>query len=137
MNRKTSVAMYAISSLLLLACPYVLPTAYHYFDDIRHRTFQMTPWVIFVLAASLLLPSLLAAHVYFFHRLELPRKKLTELCLCALFALAAILVHFNVILIKRIWFDFVIMCCALFAFTLLTGLLFGKKTEPTASAKGG
>ena len=132
MNRKQKqrhIVVYWASAILLLACPYILPMAYHYFNDIRRRTFQMMPWMIFILAASLLLPSLLAAHAYFFHRLKLPRKKLTELCLCALFALAAVLGHFNVILIKRIWFDFVIMCCALFAFTLLTALLFGKKQE--------
>lgn len=129
MSKKASVTLHAISSLLLLACPYAVPKVAHYFHGISSRTFQLMPWIIFILAASLLLPSLLAAHAYFFHRLKLPRKKLTELCLCALFALAAVLVHFNVILIKRIWFDFVIMCCALFAFTLLTALLFGKKQE--------
>ena len=85
MRKKTAVILYATSSLLLLACPYVLPTLYRYVDDIASHTFRIIPMLIFMYAASLLLPALLMAHVYFFHRLELPRKRLIELCLCAVF----------------------------------------------------
>ena len=130
MNRKTSVTLYSISSLLLLACPYVLPTLYRYVDDIASRTFRIIPMLIFTYAASLLLPALLMAHVYFFHRQELPRKRLIELCLCAVFGLAAPLVYFSVIRLPRIWDLFSMLCCFLFVFTLLTALLFGKRTEP-------
>ncbi|MBQ1342574.1 MAG: hypothetical protein IIY40_00265 [Firmicutes bacterium] len=131
MRKKTSAAPYALSSLLLLACPYVLPTLYRYVDDIASRTFRIIPMLIFTYAASLLLPALLMAHVYFFHRLELPRKRLIELCLCAVFGLAAPLVYFSVIRLPRIWDLFSMLCCFLFVFTLLTALLFGKKAEPS------
>ena len=131
MRKKTSAAPYALSSLLLLACPYVLPTLYRYVDDIASRTFRIIPMLIFTYAASLLLPALLMAHVYFFHRQELPRKRLIELCLCAVFSLAAPLVYFSVIRLPRIWDLFSMLCCFLFVFTLLTALLFGKKAEPS------
>lgn len=130
MRKKTSAAPYALSSLLLLACPYVLPTLYRYVDDIASRTFRIIPMLIFTYAASLLLPALLMAHVYFFHRQELPRKRLIELCLCAVFGLAAPLVFFGVVHIPGVFDRFPMICCFLFAFTLLTALLFGKKTEP-------
>ena len=125
-------ALYAISSLLLLAYPYVLPTLYRYFDDIARHTFRMTPLWIFMYAAAFLLPALLVPHVYFFHRLPLARKKLIELGLSAVFIVAAALVFFNVIFIRRILDRFPIVCCFLFVFTLLTALLFGNRHDGTA-----
>ena len=130
MSRKTSVTLYTISSLLLLACPYVLPTLYRYVDYIASRTFRIIPKLIFMYTAALLLPALLASHVYFFHRLELPRKRLIELCLCAVFGLAAPLIYFFMTHFPRIWDLSDMVCCFLFVFTLLMALLFGKRTEP-------
>ena len=130
MRKKTAAILYATSSLLLLACPYVLPTLYRYVDYIASRTFRIIPKLIFMYAAALLLPLLLVLHVYFFHRLELPRKSLVELCLCAVFGLAAPLVFFGVVFIPGVFDRFPMICCFLFVFTLLTALLFGKKTAP-------
>lgn len=130
MRKKTAAALYALTSLLLLACPYVLPTLYRYVDYIASRTFRIIPKLIFMYAAALLLPALLALHVYFFQRLELPRKSLVELGLCAVFGLAAPLVFFGVVYIPGVFDRFPMICCFLFVFTLLTALLFGKRTEP-------
>ena len=130
MRKKTAAALYALTSLLLLACPYVLPTLYRYVDYIASRTFRIIPKLIFMYAAALLLPLLLVLHVYFFHRLELPRKRLIELCLCAVFGLAAPLIYFFMTHFPRIWDLSDMVCCFLFVFTLLTALLFGKRTEP-------
>lgn len=130
MRKKTAAALYALTSLLLLACPYVLPTLYRYVDYIASRMFRIIPKLIFMYAAALLLPLLLVLHVYFFHRLELPRKRLIELCLCAVFGLAAPLIYFFMTHFPRIWDLSDMVCCFLFVFTLLTALLFGKRTEP-------
>ena len=130
MRKKTAAALYALTSLLLLACPYVLPTLYRSVDYIASRTFRIIPKLIFMYAAALLLPLLLVLHVYFFHRLELPRKRLIELCLCAVFGLAAPLIYFFMTHFPRIWDLSDMVCCFLFVFTLLTALLFGKRTEP-------
>ena len=132
MSKKTDAALYAISALLLLACPYAVPKVGRYFRDISSRTFRIMPWLDFLFAASLLLPVLLVAHIYFYQRLELPRKKVIELCLCALFALAAPLTFFGVIFIPGVFDVFAFVCCFLFVFTLLTALLFGKKQEVSA-----
>ena len=130
MRKKTAVILYATSSLLLLACPYAVPTLYRYVDYIASRMFRIIPKLIFMYAAALLLPLLLVLHVYFFHRLQLPRKRLMELGLCAVFGLAAPLIYFYVIHFPRIWNLSSMVCCFLFVFTLLTALLFGKKAEP-------
>ncbi|MBR0375153.1 MAG: hypothetical protein IJH59_01205 [Firmicutes bacterium] len=130
MRKKTAAILYATSSLLLLACPYAVPTLYRYVDYIASRMFRIIPKLIFMYAAALLLPLLLVLHVYFFHRLELPRKRLMELGLCAVFGLAAPLIYFYVIHFPHIWTLSSMVCCFLFVFTLLTALLFGKKAEP-------
>ena len=125
-------APYAITSLLLLACPYAVPMLYRYFRGIAEHTFRMTPWWIFMFAAAFLLPALLVPHVYSFHRLQLPRKQLIELGLSAVFIVAAALVFFNVIFLRRILDRFPIVCCFLFVFTLLTALLFGNDQDGIA-----
>ena len=132
MSRKSYVTLYTISSLLLLACPYVLPTLHRYIHDITSHTFRIIPMLIFMYAAAFLLPALLASHVYFFHRLELPRKRLIELCLCAVFGLAAPLIYFFMTHFPRIWDLSDMVCCFLFVFTLLTALLFGNDQDGIA-----
>ena len=129
---KKYLAPYAISSLLLLACPYVVPTLYRYIHDITSHTFRIIPMLIFMYAAAFLLPALLVPHVYFFHRLPLARKRLIELGLSGIFIVAAALVYFNVIVLRRIWDQFFMVCCFLFVFTLLTALLFGNRHDGTA-----
>ncbi len=129
---KKYFAPYAVSSLLLLVCPYVVPTLYRYIDDITSHTFRIIPMLIFMYAAAFLLPALLVPHVYFFHRLPLARKKLIELGLSAIFIVAAALVFFNVIFIRRILDTFPMVCCFLFVFTLLTALLFGNRQDKDA-----
>lgn len=132
MSRKSYVTLYTISSLLLLACPYILPTLYRYIDDITSHTFRIIPMLIFMYAAAFVLPALLVPHVYFFLRLPLARKRLIELGLSAIFIVAAVLVFFNVIFIRRIYDMFPIVCCFLFVFTLLTALLFGSRQDNAA-----
>ena len=132
MSRKTSVALYAVSCLLLLACPYAVPKLYRYFHEISSRTFRIMPQIYFDCTAALLLGALLAAHIYFFHKLDLPRKRLAELCLSVLFGLAVPAVYLNIRVIPGLYFQFPAVSCFLFAFTLLTALLFGKKAVTTA-----
>lgn len=129
-NNKTNRTIgYFISVAGLLISPYVVPILARYFQDVSRHTFRITPWLGFLFITALLLPVLLVSHVYFFHRLELNRKKLIELCLSTIFAIAAPLVFFSVIHIPSIADRFPIVCCFLLAFTLLTALLFDKKTE--------
>lgn len=132
MDNRIATTLYSISFLLLLACPYSVPKVAHYFHGISSRTFQLMPRIGFDVVAALLLGALLVAHIYFYHRLELRRKKLIELCLSILFAVAAVLVYFNVLIIRNAYFEFPVASLFLFAVTLLTALLFGKRPKEAA-----
>lgn len=127
MSKKPALLGYSLTSLLLLAGPYVLPTTYRYFYEIRMRTFVMMPWLCFVFAAAGLLPALLLAHARFFQRLSCSRKRLVELGLSALFLLVLALVYFWVLPVGAIRFGVMLSCCFLLSFTLLTAWLFGKE----------
>ena len=131
MSKKTDAALYAISALLLLACPYVLIRLYYHFLSVSSTTFRLMPRMAFDLIAALLLAVLLAGHIYSYSKTELPRKRRYQFGLSLLLLLFAIFIDRRVIHFPN---DFASVAVALFlfVFTLLTALLFGKKQEVSA-----